>query len=80
MAGEARVVVGLVATLFILLSLFDQALLIARLFPAAGEIYTTFWVFLHALPGLIVLMLPLFAWEPLSDVTPVDEIVRWWFK
>ncbi|MFH1424293.1 MAG: hypothetical protein ABIG20_01285 [archaeon] len=35
---------------------------------------------LEGLPGLIALMLPLFAWEWLSKVTPVDEIVRWHFK
>lgn len=69
-----------VVTLFIYILVIDNALFVAGLFNSAHALYSGFEIFLKALPGLVVLMFPLFGWEKLCELTPVDEIERAVFK
>jgi hypothetical protein len=63
--------------LFILyLAVIEKALYVAFFFPETSVGST----FLAALPGLVVMALPLFVWEPLCDYTPVDEIIKTVFR
>lgn len=79
-AKWGRIVLGIIFTLFVYLWIIEQGLYIAKIFPLASESFGTGMLFLRALPGLIVLVIPLVAWEKLMEWTPVDEIVKWWFK
>jgi hypothetical protein len=79
-AQIGRVVLGIILTLFVYLWILEQALYIARVFPEFRAVYGPWMLFLRALPGIIVLLIPLLGWEKLCDVTPVDEITKWWFK
>lgn len=72
-----------VATIFLILVyllLVDTAIGLGTFFITVRTLYGIPNTLLWSLPGLVALVLPLFLWEPLCRVTPVDEIVERAFK
>jgi len=71
---------ALLATLVLFFASLDRAIGIVILSHSLRATLAAGYSALRALPGLVVLAVPLFVWEPLCALTPVDEIVKWWFK
>ena len=74
------VAVSTIVMLLIYIVLIDRAFGIVRYFIGIRTLLGLGTVFVHVLPGLVVLAIPLFFWEPLSKLTPVDKIVKAVFR
>lgn len=70
MLNRFTLVVAGVVLIALYLLVVDQAFRIAILFQGGKALSVA------VLPGLVALAFPLFAWEWLCKVTPVDEIIR----
>ena len=71
---------GTIVLIIVYLVIIDIAIGVGNFFMVVRATFGVPNTLLWSLPGLIAMILPLFLWEWLCKITPVDEIVKKAFK